>query len=861
MKIKNFKIFLVWFFIFTFSLPLAYAIEEEWTGWTTWPLKNKENMYIYNKNANWREFSKYLVDNYLWENETEEALKNSTDILYAPSFNEPVSLHNIIYRYVKPNWEVIVFDNWGNYSNISTWESFRNLFFNKLNVDFSSSQANSYVDYNIIDHNDFIIFIQKETVWSDRNNWMWMNIYSKKLNKFINISLWLYHNLASSTVFSKNNEMYWALHNLFYWEGGMISSYSILWDWLMLYFYNWNDSFTYNRKWLLLSFYLTFSSLTDDLFNNNSDKLFLPWISFKETYFNKINPFLSRIYWSQYNYQVTSNFKNDNYWLKSFVHKFSDDENTRANPKYYVPTGSDYSYKMYYVNLDNINNKSFFRNWFLKNFNETSWTEIKSPIWFTLKSSFVDESVNITNSFINSNIRLRSWGVLFLKNWIWFYTNNNSWISYAYNTSSWSWEMAIKDIWWKFLNFFRNYKILDFWQTFEKWEQKYFISYSVNWQFRTIKFSSFQNLEDWENFQDKDILNWLFYLWSIWNKNSKNPLLIYWDQSLNYLQNFDNTKTFPTFFIWKYKGELRFFYISNSWKLYIWNSDIIWIWKKYNIEWNNYFFDVGNNTNQNWNINNWWIWEAWADWNYEKEEGLNYEKEKKEKAEFEENKKNAEKTKQEFNKFLWDNEFVKKILNLINFWFPENWNTKLTIPYIVPKIENWRAKVWYEEKKVNLNPIEDKLKINALWEDDWTWKKIISFFLAFIYITVKLILIFLPVFFISYIFKITIWLKDIFLPFLQNKEMKGNIWTAWVLIWFILLFWWLFLWFIWTIDFVFSFFSYVKDIINLIFWFLNYNFFSFNTFTSIIWFFDWAIVSLFIAYVWLTFVTSFWKVN
>lgn len=203
---------------------------------------------------------------------------------------------------------------------------------------------------------------------------------------------------------------------------------------------------------------------------------------------------------------------------------------------------------------------------------------------------------------------------------------------------------------------------------------------------------------------------------------------------------------------------------------------------------------------------------------------------------------------QEFilNKFsdLW------KMFKLFSITFPSNpWDFKMNIPTFLLKFKNWNG-AYFESSSVeaNLKPITNKLWVqvvnNSNQNISW-WKILISFFMAILYILIRLLIIsifllpFTLFFLIVRIFTFTfIW--DVF----WKWEGWGMITKVVSIVFYSIIFVPLFLLF----SSIFSFVSVLDNWINILntsFWFILSSFFDYNFFMVFVnWFFGLLVSSL-----------------
>ena len=471
------------------------------------------------------------------------------------------------------------------------------------------------------------------------------------------------------------------------------------------------------------------------------------------------------------------------------------------------------------------------------NFNE----DFKSWIW--IKYWLLDDSetpnLDLKKSYIENRARMKQYWIAYITDSTAFYNNAKNWnfvTSYFSKTKDWILVFDNNEFWNRFWNWFTNYSNLSI--SRDKDTKLFYISYRVNNQFNTIKTKQLYDLDN----SDYELIENKYYLWKY------NWIEVYYTWGVDKLKDRLANLYFPSFFVSRYWNNLKFFYINvynwYDYALYTFSdnvfNDLIWPFA-----WFNFWKDLSI-----WNINfNDWGWNKDDDWNY-----LNNEELKK-------LKKDKEAAKKNYEKFFLDMPIIWNIFATFSVWFPKDWNKALNVPFLKPQIENWKAKVWYEVYNVNLKPVDDKLKINALWEGSELSKKVISFFLALFYIFVKVWLFFLWFLILRFLFNVILGIKNAFFPFLRISNTTGNVWVLWIFLAYCFAYFTLAVTLLGSVSFLSEFILTLKNIIDLIFWFIVSNFFNLTVFSDIVWVFDVWVLWLALWYVWMQVAVGFWKIN
>lgn len=515
------------------------------------------------------------------------------------------------------------------------------------------------------------------------------------------------------------------------------------------------------------------------------------------------------------------------------------------------PIFNDYKWNIYDNKL-NIN-ISFFHSllwtWDCKfykrnvqfNYLESNFTEyvrdsndISVWMWFLN----TDDVTDVYWTYIKNRGKLNAWWIIYLSdstalyNYWWslfslyFSDNDNNptnWITLN-RTVFWAWLLWI----------FSSMRLLSVEKDFD-WV--FYISYYRNWKVHTLQTNQIYDIEN-SNYQ---VLEDKYYLWTF------NKIKVFLYKTSNF--SFSDSISYPSFFVARSWDNLKFFLVNRSWSYYNYSilvsTDNVFINSRWPFWW--YHFGWWNlNIGNNW-FTDWW-WQQDDNWSYIDSNIRDINKDK-------------EQAKETYNKYFSDIPILGNIIWTFSLWFPENWNTNLKVPFINPEIQNWKAKVTYTVHQVELQPIDDKLHINALWDSDPLAKKFISFFLAFFYVMVKFWIILLWFFFIKILFSFVFSLQKLLFPAWFSNDNKGNIWVVWVFIWFVVFYFWVFAWFISILGFYTEFMVFVKNIIDLIFWFLASNFLDFELFKQIIHLVDISVIGLFVWYVWLLLALNYWKLN
>lgn len=369
-----------------------------------------------------------------------------------------------------------------------------------------------------------------------------------------------------------------------------------------------------------------------------------------------------------------------------------------------------------------------------------------------------------------------------------------------------------------FDSFFNNYKSCDL--NYDNEEKRFYISMifsnQLNYWLKTISFTNV--------YSSADYLDNNYYIASFIDKDKTKSNLYLANDFLKDINLTNNS--FIKF--------LR----TKSWNWYIYFLDKNWNVKNYSFH--NDFKQL-NLTSNNFIDKN-------PDWTDKDEEYKLYSE--------------VEKYNENIEKQLWFlNSTIRGLWNLvwiIKLNFPTWYYERMRVPFIIPKIENWQAKIEYKEIETKLNPIKDNLNINNVYTSPSFMLKFFSLILALIYVSCRVWIIFLNWLFLYYWFVFFRKFESLFFWDLLKWNLYWNVWTSWIFIWFLVTLYVVFSSMFLAFNPVLEFSTYIVDLLNLFFGFIVKNFFDFESFIKFNSFFVW-LSTLFLAYIWVKFAIKFGK--
>ena len=502
----------------------------------------------------------------------------------------------------------------------------------------------------------------------------------------------------------------------------------------------------------------------------------------------------------------------DNNWLYFYALELKD--NVKKDSSYY-------SYL-----FNNYNREDFNLKWYYTTKNSDFYTkrlvekEIDPINWIPwIEYEFSDEwkEINLIKTYKEWRVDIKDYGFwYFRKNFIYYIWEDSKihyyvrkWTgSFIYNL-----DLSILD------------KILtNHYQISFRTDSAWINSFTYYWErsilsdswFTTIWFS---NLDDLEN---KDNINntWhSYYLWSV-RYNWKDVWIWAW-QDVKDLKNFYLKSIRNNFFIWKYWTWIHFFYIWTDRILRVSKKPLINLSKSQQ-NWSLIFDEIFFKWLDDWSTENpdWTYIDNDKEWNKTWAKDIDWLVEKF-------------KTYVNFDKF-------KEVFDFFFVPFPEE---KEKYWFDASGISFWAREIWFKKLHVELPKLNkfDNLIQNNIRDpnDNWVWRKFISFFLAILYILIRLVLVlffFIPFFLFYFISsKLAAWIFGWDWNMWKSQTTFSKV-IAFVYIWTLISsFWAVFL----SLLIFIPMFNVWFDFLNSIFWYLLTNFFDYNFFRIFVnWFFQ-----------------------
>ena len=806
------KKFIVWFFLFILFGPLSvYALELKPTPQPDCPapmsVEECNRKREAEKNNPYKNIKEVIISN--WNYKISEWQK-----LYTPTGQDFISWYNndyssVVYTFTNSNTELIYFLNDGTYCNSFLWicKKFVN---SSSDSSYRIFQNYNYYPYMQTFKTEKYIFFLTSNPWGNISNYSnvmpYLLVYDIKSNKWFSIDLgyYLQHNKY------KSNWQDVDLSYLFSILDYNNISFDV-YNWILniyIYYQHYQNDNWVKEKWKIMNIQIDTNNINSELFSFDN-KLFTKICLNSKWQNNQFEKYIEKTY----------KFLYLPWWLNRY---FNDSSTWTSECNFFVR-----DLKKSRFDFSSYDNLSF--NEKLKN-----WTWIK--YWFLDDS---DSNIDFRDTYIEKRAKMKQYWVAYITDSTAFYNNARTWsfvTSYFTKNKDWLLTFNNDEFWSWFGNIFTNYTNLSI--SRDKDTKLFYISYRVNDKLNTIKTKQLYDL----NNSDYELLENKYYLWKY------NGIEVYYTWGVESVKNKLANLYYPSLFVARSWDNLKFFYIRQyswySFSLYTFSDTVF-----QNFAWPFWGFNFWKNL-VIWNssFNDWW-WQKDEDWNY-----LNNE-------ELQKLKKDKEAPKNNFNKFFSDMPIIWNLVNTFSLWFPKDWNKALNVPFLKPQIENWKAKVWYEVYNVNLQPVNDKLKINALWEGSELSKKVISFFLALFYIFVKVWLFFLWFLILRFLFNVILGIKNAFFPFLRISNTTGNVWVLWIFLAYCFAYFTLAVTLLGSVSFLSEFVLSLKNIIDLIFWFIVSNFFNLSVFSDIVWVFDVWVLWLALWYVWMQVAVGFWKIN
>lgn len=438
MKI-NFRIFLTILLFFFWFTSLTFATQNAWcTGFNCkseitqpkgeWSLEGIEEIVI----------------------SSDENLKSEWKLKVYNNFNfERLDTKWIIYNYVNPKWEGIVFyDDWMSCN---------------LNTKICIKTFYPYLWSSIFTTNDYIVFVSPG---SNVN----INIYSKKLHRFLTISNYIHYNIEWTNITFKYREFL------------SFSNFEVK-DYKLMFLYSfWINNYSNLKNVWEIRFTIDFSKLKDEDFNNN--KIYFFYSNSENNKFDTDTSNELNYYWERLTPLSIKSLDDDNLYMRlpGTREKFKDESLSWVSLKFTLVQDLNYDIQETLKNLLTIYNKKIYYIW----------------KWFVFhKTSF---------------------------NRVW---SNQIAISYD---NDWVLQTRYLELWWNsFIRIFTSFNIL--WLYYNPNDKKNYVSFLEDRAFSSPKFLTLRFPEkDFVKLQNVEFFENSFYLWNLWKIHlyTDNSILNLW---------------------------------------------------------------------------------------------------------------------------------------------------------------------------------------------------------------------------------------------------------------------------------------------------------------------------------------------